>query len=60
MKQYAVIFTPRAERQLAHHYRAIADDGGEARADNFVDKIVAACDALRFRRRGSASGPLWN
>ena len=54
MKQYAVIFTPRTERQLAHLYRTIADDGGEARADNYVGKIVAACDALStFPERGT-------
>jgi plasmid stabilization system protein ParE len=34
MKQSGVRFTPRAERQLAQLYRAIADDGGEARADH--------------------------
>jgi hypothetical protein len=33
MKQYAVRFTPRAERQLAQLYCAIADEGGEAPAD---------------------------
>ena len=46
MKQYAVIFTPRAERQLAHLYGYIADQSGEARAENYVGKIAAACHAL--------------
>jgi len=46
VKQYAVIFTPRAERQLAHLYGYIADQSGEARAENYVGKIVAACHAL--------------
>jgi plasmid stabilization system protein ParE len=41
MKLYTVIFTPRAERQLNAPYVHIADDGGEARADNYVDGIVA-------------------
>jgi len=54
MKSYAVIFTPRAERQLAHLYGTIADDGGEARADNYVGKIVATCEALStFPERGT-------
>ena len=54
MKQYAVIFTPRAERQLAHLYGYIADQSGEARAENHVGKIVAACHALStFPERGS-------
>jgi toxin ParE1/3/4 len=53
MKPYAVIFTPRAERQLARLYRTIADDAGEARAENYVDKLVAACRALSiFPARG--------
>ncbi len=46
MKQYAVIFTPRAERQLAHLYRYIADASGEARAESYVGKIVATCQSL--------------
>jgi toxin ParE1/3/4 len=54
VKQYAVIFTPRAERQLAHLYGYIADQSGEARAENYVGKIVAACHALStFPERGS-------
>lgn len=54
MKRYAVIFTPRAERQLTHLYGTIADDSGEARAESYVGKIVAACEALStFPERGS-------
>jgi toxin ParE1/3/4 len=54
VKQYAVIFTPRAERQIAHLYGYIADQSGEARAENYVGKIVAACHALStFPERGS-------
>ena len=46
MKPYAVIFTPRAERQLGRLYRYIADASGEARAESYVGKIVAACHSL--------------
>ena len=54
MKEYAVIFTPRAERQVAHLYSYIANDSGEARAESFVGKVVAACNALStFPERGS-------
>ena len=54
MNQYTVVFTPRAERQLAHLYGYIADQSGEARAENYVGKIVAACHALStFPERGS-------
>ncbi|MGO9741517.1 MAG: type II toxin-antitoxin system RelE/ParE family toxin [Roseiarcus sp.] len=54
MKQYAVIFTPRAERQLERLYRYIADESGEERAESYVGKIVAACNSLStFPERGS-------
>ena len=54
MKSYTVSFTPRAERQLAQLYRYIADESGEARAERYVGKIVAACQALStFPERGS-------
>jgi toxin ParE1/3/4 len=54
MKSHAVIFTPRAERQLARLYRYIADERGEARAESHVGKIVAACGALSmFPMRGA-------
>jgi len=46
MKRYTVIFTPRAERQLNTLYVRIADDRGQARADNYVDGIVADCLSL--------------
>ena len=53
MKPYIVVFTPRAERQLEHLYGHIADDSGEARAENYVGKIVAAWQALStFPERG--------
>jgi toxin ParE1/3/4 len=46
MKTYAVVFTPRATRQLAELYRYIADDNGEVLADGFVSRIVDSCTAL--------------
>jgi toxin ParE1/3/4 len=52
--QYKVIFTPRAVRQLAHLYGVIADDFGEPRAENYVNRIVEACNALAtFPERGT-------
>jgi toxin ParE1/3/4 len=61
MKQYAVIFTPRAERQLARLYGYIAAQNGEARAENYVGKIVAACHSLStFPERGSKRDVLPN
>ena len=54
MEHYAVVFTARAERQLADLYGMIAESGGEARADDYVGKIVAVCDALSiFPERGT-------
>lgn len=54
MRQYAVSFTPRAERQLANLYSYIADHSGEARAESYVGKIVAVCEALStFPERGT-------
>ncbi len=40
MKHYAVVFTPRAERQLSDLYAYIADDSGQVTADRFVGAIV--------------------
>jgi toxin ParE1/3/4 len=54
MKQYTVIFTPRALRQLAGLYTYIADHGGQARAESFTGRIVADCKSLStFPERGS-------
>lgn len=54
MKRHTVLFTPFAERQLAELYAYIADQGGVARAEAYVGKIVAACRALSaFPVRGS-------
>lgn len=43
---YKVVFTPRAVRQLAHLYDYIAEDSGEARAENYANKIIAARNVL--------------
>ena len=54
MKRYTVVFTPRAERQLNALYVRIADDKGQATADNYVDGIVADCRSLSiFPERGT-------
>ena len=54
MKHYTVVFTPRAERQLAGLYAYIADESGEARAENFVGGIIADCLSLStFPERGT-------
>ena len=54
MKQYAVVFTPRAKRQLDDLYAYIADDSGEARAEKFVGGIVDDCLSLSsFPERGT-------
>ena len=54
MKTHAVVFTPRAERQLAALYSYIADQSGAARAEKFVGAIVADCRALStFPQRGA-------
>jgi toxin ParE1/3/4 len=54
MKRFTVIFTPRAERQLSALYVRIADDKGQATADNYIDGIVAECKLLAtFPERGT-------
>jgi len=54
MKSYAVVFTPRAERQLASLYAYIADLGGVKRAEGFVGGVVADCLSLStFPERGA-------
>jgi len=54
MKTYAVVFTPRAERQLAELYAYIADHDGALRAEKFVGEIVADCLSLSsFPARGA-------
>jgi toxin ParE1/3/4 len=54
MKTYAVVFTPRAERQLAELYAYVADHSGAPQAEKFVGAIVADCLALSsFPARGA-------
>ena len=54
MKQYAVVFTPRAKRQLDDLYAYIADASGEARTETFVGGIVDHCLSLSaFPERGT-------
>ena len=53
-KQYTVVLTPRAERQLDSLYAYIADHSGEARANDFVGGIIADCMSLStFPERGT-------
>lgn len=54
MKQYNVIFSPRAERQLDTLYSYIADHSGEERAERYISDIVAFCQRLSlFPERGT-------
>ncbi len=54
MKQYQVVFTPRAERQFSELYSFIVENGSETRAEAFVGGIIADCLALAtFPERGT-------
>ena len=54
MKQYQVVFTPRAERQLAELYSFIVENGSVTRAQDFVGGIIADCLTLAtFPERGT-------
>lgn len=54
MKPYAIVFTPRAERQLNTLDTRIADECGEAGTDNSIEGIVADCLSLStFPERGT-------
>ena len=54
MKEYSVIFSPRAEQQLGDLYTYIADRGGEERAERFTNGIVTFCQNLStFPERGT-------
>ena len=54
MKAHVVVFTPRAERQVASLYAYIADQSGPTRAEKFVGAIVADCQSLAtFPERGA-------
>jgi toxin ParE1/3/4 len=53
-KTYTVIFKPRAEQHLDNLYAYIAEHSGEARADDFVGRIVDTCMNLSmFPERGT-------
>jgi toxin ParE1/3/4 len=48
-----VTFTPLAERQLDDLYEYVATRADPARADSYVDRIVAYCETLKtFPQRG--------
>ncbi|MEH1780068.1 MAG: type II toxin-antitoxin system RelE/ParE family toxin [Nostoc sp.] len=54
MKQYSVIFSPRAEQHLSNLYSYIADRGGEERAERYISGIIAFCqDLSTFPERGT-------
>jgi toxin ParE1/3/4 len=54
MRRYAVVLTPRAQRQLDALYATIAADAGEPRADHYVGGIIEACLSLaNFPERGT-------
>jgi toxin ParE1/3/4 len=54
MKQYSVIFSPRAEQQLGSLYVYIAEHGGEERADPYISSIIDFCQGLStFPERGT-------
>ena len=54
MKRYAVVCTPRAERQLDRLYSFIADQSGADRAEDFVGALVADSLSLStFPERGA-------
>jgi toxin ParE1/3/4 len=45
---YRVFYSPQSEANLIEIYDYIAAAGSPIRAANFVEEIVAACDALCF------------
>ncbi len=54
MKQYSVIFSPRAEQQLGSLYAYIAEHGGEERAEHYISGVIAFCQGLStFPERGT-------
>lgn len=54
MKQYRVIFSPRAEAQLGNLYDYIAERGGEERAEGFIKGIIEFCEGFStFPERGT-------
>jgi toxin ParE1/3/4 len=54
MQHYAIVFSPRAEHQLANLYTFIAERSGENLAEKYVGEIVADCRSLTiFLERGA-------
>jgi toxin ParE1/3/4 len=54
MKQYAIIFSPRAEEQLGSLYAYIAEQSGEEQAELYTSRIVEFCQSLStFPERGT-------
>lgn len=54
MKQYRVIFSLRAEAQLANLYAYIAERGGEEWAERYISGIIDFCeDFSTFPERGT-------
>lgn len=54
MKQYNVIFSPRAEQQLSSLYAYIAERSSEERAESYISDIIAFCQGLStFPERGT-------
>lgn len=54
MKGRRVIFRPHAESDLFALYQYIAENAGDALADDYIDRIEAACLALEaFPERGT-------
>jgi toxin ParE1/3/4 len=54
MAALRVVFTPRAEAQLARLHTYIAERSGAPRAERYVGAIVAACRAMAaFPQRGT-------
>ncbi len=54
MTDFAVFFTPRAERQLLELFTYIAADRGVAVAEKFLGKVVGSCMSLgTFPGRGN-------
>lgn len=53
MSQYAVIFTPEAQEQLAALYRYIAASVSSDIAERYTSSIIAYCESLQdFPNRG--------
>lgn len=54
MKQYRVIFSPRAEAQLGNLYAYVAERGGEERAERYISGIIEFCEGFStFPERGT-------